>query len=125
MKSVGIPGMPPGAGAATAAQKPAAKPRRRKKSSATEASGIDDNDEATEEAEKAVDSAVKEQEDPQVAAAKKLKNLRKKLREINELAEKFSNASISPSAEQQQKLNRKAEVENEIAELEAKVPAAT
>ena len=133
MKIVGIPGMPPGAGAA-AAQKPTAKPRRRKKSSTTETSGLDDNDEASDGAssmkapgkEEFVDSAARpEPEDPQFAAAKKLKNLRKKLREINELAEKFSNASISPSAEQQQKLNRKTEVENEIAELEKKVPAAT
>lgn len=59
-------------------------------------------------------------ESPATATTEKLlRNLRKKLREIDELSQRFANdATIAPSADQLTKLGKKAEIEKEIDGLE-------
>mmetsp|Transcript_19391 Transcript_19391/g.18736 ORF Transcript_19391/g.18736 Transcript_19391/m.18736 type:complete len:183 (-) Transcript_19391:337-885(-) len=56
--------------------------------------------------------------DPAVIIEKKLKNLRKKLREINSLEESLASLKTAPTADQLNKLNKKSDVEKEIADLE-------
>jgi len=49
---------------------------------------------------------------------KKLKNLRKKLRDITDLEAKIAQSGVKITAEQREKLSRKADIDDEIADLE-------
>ena len=59
-----------------------------------------------------------------VSAEKQLRNLRKKVREIDDLATKIaSNATLPPTSDQMNKLSKKMGLMKEIAELEASILA--
>ena len=50
---------------------------------------------------------------------KRLKNVRKKLKQISELQAKVDSGEVSPTQEQKDKLGRRAALERELKELEA------
>eukprot|EP00286_Rhodomonas_abbreviata_P026498 CAMPEP_0181307208 /NCGR_PEP_ID=MMETSP1101-20121128/10746_1 /TAXON_ID=46948 /ORGANISM="Rhodomonas abbreviata, Strain Caron Lab Isolate" /LENGTH=205 /DNA_ID=CAMNT_0023413387 /DNA_START=10 /DNA_END=627 /DNA_ORIENTATION=+ len=57
-------------------------------------------------------------EDPKEAIAKKVRNLKKKVKQTDELQSKIASGEITPNAEQQEKLSKRAELEGEIKTLE-------
>lgn len=113
-KPVGIPGLPPQPVAAL----PASSSSRRsgKKASTSVASN---KEEIASEAKNTVEPQPSV-EDSVITAMKKLRNLRKKLREIDELAQRFAeNVTLEPTVDQLSKLGNKIEIQREILELEA------
>jgi partner of Y14 and mago len=95
------------------------KSRRSGKKAATSTSGLNDGESKVNEM-KATKATEPVYELPVAATTEKLlRNLRKKLREIDELAQRFAtDATIEPSADQLTKLGKKTEIEKEIDGLE-------
>lgn len=112
----GIPGLAP-----VAAAPPKPKPEKKKDATAEVTSAISNLNVAPASVPSSSSSApaptpAPEPVDPAVAAAKKLKALKKKLRDIVEISQKKAE-DLTP--EQVEKLAKKSEIEAEIAKLES------
>lgn len=107
---------------AAAQQQPDASKKKKKKK---KAKGIPDGSAAVEELAATLETEVKIEE-PQPAAAvactdpaKKLRNLRKKLRDIEQLRKRIESGELAnPEPEQLEKVARQGEIEAQIEELE-------
>lgn len=120
---MGIPGLAPKA----VVDSPVKASRRSGKKAASALFSTSNNEENLQESndsKKVMHEEVPNIADPLVVAEKRLKNLRKKLREIVALSESLATFSTEPTADQLNKLSKKVEVESEIAELELIVPVA-
>lgn len=118
MKSKGIPGLPP---QQSAPVKPQAQPQPKKeKKEKPVAKPIEEEVPVANLTINETTNAVEDKKD--VDPAKKLKALKKKLRDIEEIAKK-NPAELTP--EQAEKLGRKESIENEIKELEATIAASS
>ncbi|XP_072264528.1 partner of Y14 and mago [Pyxicephalus adspersus] len=101
----------------------AAKRNLKRKEKRKQEKGERETEEVRQELEKANISETTEDktsnENPAAEKAKKLKNLRKKLRQVEELQQKIDCGEIKqPSKEQQEKLARRKALEEEIEDLE-------
>ncbi len=114
MKTKGIPGLPP---QQQAAAKPQTQPQPKKEKK--EKPVAKPVEEQIPVANLSINDANKTADDKKEAdPAKKLKALKKKLRDIEEIAKK-NPAELTP--EQAEKLGKKDSIENEIKELEAAI----
>jgi partner of Y14 and mago protein len=114
-KPVGIPGLAP----QLAAVKPIKPPSRRsgkKTSVSTDTSNTTNHD--LDEIITATVDLLTIDADPAAIIEKKLKNLRKKLREIISLEENLAGLKTKPTVDQLNKLSKKFDVEREITDLE-------
>jgi hypothetical protein len=111
-KPVGIPGLAPQPNQSQAPKKKESKPKPKKPEDETVAM---EKDLTVHDSKPAADVRIEEKTGGAVDNEKKLKGLRKKLRDIEELAKKDP-SQLNP--EQQDKLSKKAQVEEEIKELE-------
>jgi partner of Y14 and mago len=113
-KPVGIPGLAP----KPAPVAPATSSSRRSGKKAS-LSVEPDLKEVASNAEKIVESKPPV-EDTAITSVKKLRSLRKKLREIDELAQRLAeNVTLEPTVDQLSKLSNKSDIQREILELEA------
>eukprot|EP01041_Mallomonas_annulata_P002063 gene2063-4030_t len=127
-KGVGIPGLPP-ATPSTAISKEGLSRNQKKNENKKKAKGeeIPTGSCTNTCISKVETNPTKCDNDSNVAViiepSKRLKNLKKKLREIQDMKSKVINGEIVPTAEQIEKLQKQAIIETEIAELEKIIPS--
>ena len=117
-KPTSIPGLAPKAAVA----EPASSSSRRsaKKAASAMAASTPDNGDNTADALKKESGDVAIDVSAPPTTEKQIRNLRKKMREIEELAKLFAdNVTLKPTDDQQSKLAKKSEIQNAIVALEA------
>mmetsp|Transcript_10344 Transcript_10344/g.10419 ORF Transcript_10344/g.10419 Transcript_10344/m.10419 type:complete len:308 (+) Transcript_10344:51-974(+) len=115
-KGIGIPGLasPPTTANISSSAARNLRKRENKKKAKAELSASEIVPEKTSLDNTEESNVLKETKDP----AKRLKNLRKKLRDIHEFKQKVGNGEMNPTPEQIEKMRRQGEIEIEITELE-------